>query len=150
MADKDNEREFIVGVSQGEEIGKLSVDSFKENYIFQLFEDARNSYEAYNRLEFEQTFDELIRNSEYRHLYESLDNISAEDGVYIYLKFKDVLKHKFLMDSNVIVFIRILEILNVNINRALLFMPLDEKIMFDEELKKGNLYNEIEKHIKLF
>lgn len=150
MANKNNDREFIVGVSQGEEIGKLSVDGFKENYIYQLFEDARNSYEAYNRLEFERVFDELIRNSEYRYLYESLDNISAEDGVHIYLKFKDRLKNQFLMDSNVIVFIRILEILNVNLNRALLFMPLDEKIMFDEELKKGNLYSEIEKHIRLF
>lgn len=150
MADKNNDREFIVGVSQGEEIGKLSVDGFKENYIYQLFEDARNSYEAYNRLEFERVFDELIRNSEYRYLYESLDNISAEDGVHIYLKFKDRLKNQFLMDSNVIVFIRILEILNVNLNRALLFMPLDEKIMFDEELKKGNLYSETEKHIRLF
>jgi len=131
---KDDSTEFICGVSQGTYESNLSVDGYKNNFIYQLFIDANNWFDYYNDVKVQERIDELIINSPYGTLYKSLESIPNEDAIEIYMYLKPILFKEFLLDSHIYIFIRIMEILGVRMNNIISYVPNDEIYLFQREI----------------
>lgn len=149
---KDKDREFIVGVSQGDYVGELKIEDFRDNFVYQQYLESRNWQEYIDDKNIDESIDREIRNSKYRPIYESIEKIKFEDAINIYFLIKESIKRNNLLDSNIFIFVRIMDILRINVNLAFAYVPLDEKLKFNEELESKNLIllKNKNKNIQLF
>lgn len=150
--DKDNEKEFILGVSQGEAIGELRIEDYRNNFVYQQYLESHNWHEYIDSKNLDESIDNKIRNSKYKPIYETVGRIKYEDAVNIYFYLKEIVKKEHLIQSNIYLFAKIMDILGVNVNLAFSYVPLDEKLSFKKELGIKNLITEKNesKHNELF
>jgi hypothetical protein len=149
---KDKEIEFIVGVSQGETAGELKIEDARNNFVYQQYLESRNWHEYYDSIKLHKSIDTYIKESKYKHIYESFDKIKFEDAINIYFHIKERVKKEQLIESNIYVFVTIMYILSVNVTLAFSYVPLDEKYLFNQELENKKLITKANenKNMQLF
>jgi len=151
IENKDNDREFIFGVSQGEYNDSFVVDDHRDNFMFRAYKECNEWYDYTINLQIEEKIDEYMRDSIYAEKYVNGERFSGEDVVYVYLSMKKKIQKELLTDSNVYLFIKVTELLEVGLHNVIMYVPLDEKYRLNKELEERNFKSKLqEKNLKLF
>ena len=136
---KDKDKEFILGVSQGEAIGELRIEDSRNNFVYRQYLDSHNWHDYIDSKNLDRSIDNKIRESKYRPIYETVGRI----------KYEDAIKHKTLWKNADKIQKQLYKIMNTeefneenHETQKNLFQAIDELSFFKDNLDLKDEYKE--------